>query len=90
MEVGLPLWFQFLLGRLKTVDTAVKAFFTNPFQFLLGRLKTFLIVDGLNLFARVSIPLRQAKNCPDQETVLCILQFQFLLGRLKTGKQCLE
>ena len=43
--MGLPgkrraLWFQFLLGRLKTLFEGMILTFRDLFQFLLGRLKT--------------------------------------------------
>ena len=80
-------WFQFLIGRLKTqkLFPAINKK-NNMFQFLIGRLKTqiaFLYI-GFNVF--VSIPYRQAENLDCVLRPVHIGEFQFLIGRLKTAQ----
>ena len=43
--------FQFLIGRLKTIDGHTIVDLFNPFQFLIGRLKTNLPCSNLGTFA---------------------------------------
>ena len=54
--------FQFLIGRLKTVENEVMETEINEFQFLIGRLKTEKRGRATLTGCRVSIPHRQAKN----------------------------
>ena len=54
--------FQFLLGRLKTLNHLGEYTHPDEFQFLLGRLKTKKSSLCLVQKRKVSIPLRQAKN----------------------------
>ena len=50
--------FQFLLGRLETIQLALEEAVIGRFQFLLGRLETVRPGPGRGRQGRVSIPLR--------------------------------
>ena len=81
----IPAKFQFLIGRLKTINELIRIVPFMSFQFLIGRLKTISNAHDIRLLEKVSIPYRQAKNASCRVTAFVLLLFQFLIGRLKTG-----
>ena len=56
------LWFQFLLGRLKTHGELSFLRIPGPFQFLLGRLKTVVQKDNVVLSAMFQFLLGRLKT----------------------------
>ena len=58
--------FQFLIGKLVTIEYHSNRFALQAFQFLIGKLVTLKFVYICALSAEVSIPHRKASDCSTQ------------------------
>ena len=78
--------FQFLIGRLKTINGFDKEDQLRLFQFLIGRLKTSPHTFGLALdFDLFQFLIGRLKTIENFIFAVCSVSFQFLIGRLKTN-----